>query len=466
MGLCNSTCKSKVNPSVFIPAPVPDTFDDWNSLGLGSVLRYHAFLLARLDNPRVKDDMRITTQYNVLDKNGEHKGQVCETVQTLHQVRADIKKRKGGILTEDDNYCRCISFLLNNRLFLEMAIGNGELKPSLAMISINDIHTLYPELSPLESRTIIRFGLRVMEKSSNRDNNVLTEDALERWINKRHDGVGDSVFFHMFFRCVRHQWPREQEARLSIPEFVQCVDRFCSFNDEQLLAFCFFCLCRIGITGGEIPFLALSSLCRIHPEIAFARKERGHPSKSLYDELGLRLQAIKSDKSKLAIDLRLLKKEAFLLLEREKIGVPIVPEHESTRDDDEDWGDAIDNAKTQNAPLLSTGIEDMMSLNEFAYMKEKSPFSIFDIFRIRDCFRKHILGEEFWLTREGKIKKSRSTDPLFFGYDAQRQITSSRSSSETRSLSRNRVCVPLSVRFALQIDGTAKTILRTPKMED
>ena len=465
MGSCNSKVE---NPSVYIPAPIPDTFDDWNSLSLGCLLRYHSFLQSRLDKPREKDDMRINTQYNVLDKHGAQIGQVCETIQTLHQVRADIKKRMGGILIEDDNYWRCLSFLFYNRLYLQMAIGNGELKPSLAMISINDIHTLFPELTSLESRTIIRFGLRVMEKSSNRDNNVLTEDALERWINKRHDGVGDSVFFHMFFRCVLPQWPRTEEARLSIPEFVQCVDRFCSFDDEQLLAFCFFCLCRIGISGGEIPFLALSSLSRIHPEIAFARKERGHPSKSFYDELGLRLEAIKSDKSKLATDLRLLKQKAYLTLECEKIAVPPkVTQQETTHDDNDQWGDAFDNIQIRNAPLLSTGIEDMMSLNEFAYMKEKSPFSVFDIFRIRDCLRKHILGVEFWKTREGKIKKGRSTAiPLFFGYDAQRQITPSRSSSETRSLSRKQVYVPVAVQYALQIDGSAKTILRTPKMDD
>jgi len=445
------TCYSTGNSALFVPSPIPETFQEWQAIGLLSILRFHAFLQICLKDMK-SSKHNIILQYNVIDKNGLQIGEVCETVETLKQISADVKQRKGGTSMIDDvNVCRLVSFLINNRNILETAIGNGELKPPYATLSHQDIFTLSPELRVSDKNTIIRFSLQVIKKSSIPDNNFLTEDALERWMNKRHDGIGDSIFFHMFFRCVRDIWPREEEVCLTIAEFIQCIDRFCSFDDDQLLAFCFFCLCRIGTKSGEIPFLAFSSLGRIFPEIRFARKERGHPSRSLVEEIDLRLKAIKADKSKRANDMRLLKQKAHLSeLENGNtfISSSSITDNSDDNDDDDNWGDAVDKRKKLTKAGLSTGVDDLMCLTEFADMKEKSPFSVFDMIKIRDCLRKNILGETYWLNRERSVKNMRLNNLQYFGYDVRSQ----------------KLHVPLAVRYALQF-GTSTNILRTPSMD-
>ena len=497
MGACLSEPE---HPPIQLPAPTPADVEDWARLGVPASLLAHAFVSRVLDEQEedaavrrargaaargkaaAKDRRRyaaVRVRFVLASGDGAPVGEVVESAATLEPVREELLRapRARNPLSQLE-FLRVAQFLTINRAVVAAGLADGSLQAFTTSVAPRDVHLLAPE--PPRRTAVALLELACDVAGAGRGS--ITEDALERWMSPARDSIGDSVFFHCFFRTVRRgPEPRSVEAELSVAEFAQAVDRFCSFSEAQLLTFAFFCLARVGLREDEVPMIAVSSLSRIHPELREAERERGHNSRPFLDEVFKRQRALaaaaararKGGGSGADERLHLLKTAAYATsLERSDfangdLDAGAEADEGSGADDEESWGARGGSQGRRKAPTepLCSGPDDLLTLHEFHEMALLSPMSVFELVWMRDHLRRAVGGERAWARRERATQVvARGTgEGTFYGYAVERLQETTTPAWQLDELGPSMrvrpAVVPAAVRFALTAE---RGVQRTP----
>jgi hypothetical protein len=368
---------------------------------------------------------------------------VFETPQTLAAVREDLRAAVGAAaaasrgptnLLRNDLFLRAAGWLVLNRSVVIGAASSSSSSSSSSSlpplptftgrVSAHDCHTLEPELRPAKIAALLARAKKLAANGRKLGANstalpgswaaaggVVTEVGLERWMGKEEkDSLGESVFFPFFFRVVRASTgPRQYTA----PEFVQAVDRFCTFNEEELLRFAFLCLARVGTRPREYPLLAISSLPREFSELRQAAGQRGHTSRPLLDELKKRAASLSKTMDE---RVRVLKTASCVLLDERGEGGwegGDEPDDGDGEEDEDEEGEGDGEAaaarrrarRARSAPAgITTGPEDLLTVGEWLDMARRSPLSVFDLVYLQLHMRRKTFGEAFWLARQKEVR--------------------------------------------------------------
>ena len=528
MGGCSST-------NYKLATGTPRTIEDWARIGLRETLKVHKWLSQQLviqetarkkqqqqqqnknktDNTNETDTsntitstssniqdntIQIRVRFTVNNHTGSGDLEIYETPATLAAVREDIRAlareiggthRLGdGNILREDRFLRIAGWLVVNRSFVTTCPI-----PLYMKLAPNQCHTLLPELTIHKIRQLLQRSRILMTKSELHNAVVITEFAVDRWLSKEKASIGDSVFFPFFWRVVDSSviLPTEitpaSRLRYTPAEFVQAVDRFCTFTEEELLRFAFFCLARVGTDPGETPFIAVSSLTKEFIELHEASKDRTHPSRSFLDETKKRITILSKSMDE---RVRVLKTAACVTLSEKYDREQLELNQSSTNVNNNVSHQSSNNKYRSKAPTFFSivkGPEDLMTVAEFLDMAKRSPISVFDIVYLQLHMRRRTFGEEFWLNRQRDINllRSRSKASIamtkshhkskeledtgddfgslyYYGYDAQRAkplqdpytLTTLPTLAKVEALS-----VPLAVRFAL-----ASGTINTPSLKD
>lgn len=462
-----------------LPAVTPRTTEEWARIGLRETLKVHKWLTQQLvkqeakqkrssvksntggtnDNtvssslpsspgtdttssstpPTVFDSsLVIRVRYTISSHSGVGDLEIYETPATLAAVREDIRNlardiggahRLGeGNVLHEDRFLRIAGWLVMNR-----AIVTTCPIPLTMRLLPTQCHTLLPELTTHKIKQLLQRSRILMNKSDIHNSYVISEFAVDRWLSKEKASIGDSVFFPFFWRVVDTSLvlPSDHSAnahlRYTPAEFVQAVDRFCTFTEEELLRFVFFCLARIGTAPGETPFISLSSLTKEFSELQEAWLDRTHPSRSFLDEIKKRMSILNKN-----MDERVrIMKTAACVTYSEKYDRSNIDTESTSSSSHPNYHYTQSRRSSFNS--LVKGPEDLMTVGEFLDMAKRSPISVFDAIYLQLHMRRKTFGEDFWVARQKDILNLRARSRASIVFPSNKEGGENASSSSASS---------------------------------